>query len=153
MNGDGFLQLPEFSAMISFSNPGTSQRKITRAFQNASTSNGEHIDRERLGAILLANGFVLAERPADYTEPAAPSVQADQADAAPSGAEPVDAPGPDYRAMWGTMAKAGKMSRTLSALRKPTTPGGTAKRAETITEEAFSSEANPFLIGLDSASR
>ena len=61
-NGDGQLNLNEFALMVKYSNRSVSQRKITRAFV-ASAGGGEHVDKARLSATLLAHGLVLVDRP------------------------------------------------------------------------------------------
>ena len=61
-NGDGQLELMEFSTMIKYGNPTVSQRKMTRAFV-ASAGGGDFVDKTRLAAVLLSLGLVLVERP------------------------------------------------------------------------------------------
>ena len=64
LNGDGKLQLEEFTTMLKYSNPTATQRKITRAYQVASAG-GEHVDKDLLASTLLAHGLTLLDRPED----------------------------------------------------------------------------------------
>merc|ERR1711871_1120271 len=76
LNGDGMLQLDEFSDMVKFSNPSAGQRKITRAFIAASSTSGDndeaesYVDTSRLGPALQLYGFTLKDRP-ENLEPGA----------------------------------------------------------------------------------
>ena len=85
LNGNGLLELDEFSEMIRASNPtqDISQRKITRAFASAS-SGGDHVDKARLSTALLAYGLKLVERPPGMSLDAkdAPSEEAGPGNAA-----------------------------------------------------------------------
>ena len=94
LNGDGLLQHNEFSQMIRLANPNASQRKVTRAFIAACGGAGEVVEKGRLASILLAYGFVLIEKPADYDPDApenvasVPPVEEVFGAAAPADAEP-----------------------------------------------------------------
>ena len=64
-NGDGNLELDEFTTMVKFANPGIQQKKITRAFVAASGGDGAFVDKTRLASALLVNGLKLADKPSD----------------------------------------------------------------------------------------
>lgn len=71
-NGDGELQLEEFTQMVQFANPDATQRKITRAYMSASGGE-DQVDKAKLPQALIANGLQLADRPANYDPDATPS--------------------------------------------------------------------------------
>ena len=66
LNGDGNLELEEFSTMIKHANPGTTQKKITRAFIAASGGDSDYVDKARLASALLTNGLTLLDMPKDF---------------------------------------------------------------------------------------
>ena len=79
-NDDGMLQHNEFLEMVRFANPAASMRKVTRAFVLACGGAGDVIEKERLAPILIAYGFSVKERPADYVAPSeAPAASNDRA--------------------------------------------------------------------------
>ena len=63
-NGDGKLELDEFTKMVTFANPNVKQQKITRAFLAASGTS-DYVDKARLATALLANGLTLCDKPVD----------------------------------------------------------------------------------------
>ena len=117
LNGNGNLELEEFTEMIKHANPDASQRKITRAFVAASGGQGECVDRDHLASALLANGLTLSGRPTD----AAPSDSAVAMGV--SGGKKVTT------AMTGAMAQIGKLSRVISAM------GADGKSREGLQED------------------
>eukprot|EP00900_Chrysochromulina_parva_P006595 jgi/Chrpa1/15937/Chrysochromulina_OHIO_Genome00022885-RA len=68
-NGDGHLELKEFTHMVKFSNAAVRQAKVTRAFLAAS-GGADVVHKERLGPIMLSYGLKLENKPASSASPA-----------------------------------------------------------------------------------
>ena len=142
-NGDGHLELKEFTHMVKFSNAAVRQAKVTRAFLAAS-GGADVVHKERLGPIMLSYGLKLENKPSDYDAEAVEAAELAAAQAAAEAAavgsgevlgedeaeEDVSAPlevgdaelapesmSPDYRDMWNSMAALGKMTHIFRGRR------------------------------------
>ena len=142
-NGDGHLELKEFTHMVKFSNAAVRQAKVTRAFLAAS-GGADVVHKERLGPIMLSYGLKLENKPSDYDAEAVEAAELAAAQAAAEAAAvgsgevlgedeaeaDVPAPlevgdtelapesmSPDYRDMWNSMAALGKMTHIFRGRR------------------------------------
>ena len=159
-NGDGHLELKEFTHMVKFSNAAVRQAKVTRAFLAAS-GGADVVHKERLGPIMLSYGLKLENKPSDYDAEAVEAAELAAAQAAAAGSgevlgedeaeEGAPAPlevgdtelasesmSPDYREMWNSMAALGKTTRIFRARRgrSPAPSHAAPSNASPVTGEA-----------------